>query len=86
MNRRTFLQALFSAGVALAAAPTLLSLVPTPAPAPCIFEFSATELALTDELLERYLRPAAAAMAQDLEDRCAMYAYQAFGTPLERAA
>lgn len=85
MNRRTFLRSLFSAGVALAAAPSLLSLVPKAAPVPSVFAFSCTELVMTEELLERYIRPAAAAMADDIDDRIASHLLTAL-TPLECAA
>lgn len=71
MNRRKFLATLFGAGAALAVGPTLLALVPKPAPLPHPI-FWSTELAMPvglDEqlLLDRYIAPAVKALQERID-------------------
>jgi len=85
MNRRQFLTRLFGAGAALAVGPTLLAFVPASKPLRLEFTVPCADLAMTEELLARYIRPAALAMADDVDRRCLDFCY-AEPLYLEKAA
>lgn len=85
MNRRKFLATLFGAGAALAVGPSLLALVPKPAPLPHPV-FWSTELAmplgLDEQLLrDRYIAPAAMALQERIDAEMVAHFAQVYGQP-----